>query len=122
MFSPVITIIKNIKSILKTWGPKCWLQLQKCWGGQVINCLTLPQLSKTLKGFIDCMMSHVFIDIISGLNNIKPIMICTKKLWNWLIFKKFIVMTILATSAIRIVNQSCFTLQRAIFCTSIWKK
>lgn len=81
----------------------------------MIYCLTLPQLSKTHKGFIDCMMSHIFIEIIATLNNIKLIVICKKKRLNRFIIKKFIVMTILATSAIRIVKQSCFTLQQAIF-------
>lgn len=61
------------------------------------------------------MMSHIFKDIIATLNNIKLIVICKKKRLNRFIFKKFIVMTILATSAIRIVKQSCFTLQQAIF-------
>lgn len=87
MFSPVIAIITNKKSILKTWGPRCWLQVQKCStrGGQVIYCLTLPQLSKSHKGYIDCMMSHIFIDAIATLNNFKPIVICTKKRLNWFI-------------------------------------
>lgn len=118
VFSPVIAIItNNKKSILKTRGPRCWLQLQKCStrGGQEIYYLTLPQLSKTHKGFIDCMMSHIFIDAIARLNNIKPIVICTKKRLNRFILKQFIVMTILAISAIRIENQSCFTLQRPFF-------
>lgn len=81
----------------------------------MIYCLKLPQLSKTHKGFIDCMMSHIFVDIIATLNNIKPIVFCTKKRLNRFIFKKIHCYDHSATSAIRIVNRTCFTLQRAIF-------